>query len=269
MMWLKKVPWWVAASVAAVVVSSLGVATTWSYIKTAFRGFGEAIREATPIGFELERLNTELRDLEPEIRRNQRVLAQLEIEEENLAQEVAQLEASQKQLMAQMRNIRAALGGDAPQVQFAGQSYRRSDLERKLAAQMDEFDAREVELQLKRKLLAERQKHREMAQAKVSEYRRQYEQLRIKAESLAAQLKALEAAEAAGSVSFDTSRLARAKDLAREIESRIRVGLRVLDADRIGDQGIPVEADTRSVIERFDERYGRPEGQAAEGGNEI
>ncbi len=111
-------------------------------------------------------------------------------------------------------------------------------------------------------MLAERKRTLEAAQAKVTEYRRQYEQLAAKAESLQAELKLVEAAQAAGKLAFDKSKLSEAKQLEEEVEKRIRVLQRTLDKERQVDDHIPVRADDRPATERFDELFG-PKGEAS------
>ncbi|ASV74370.1 hypothetical protein THTE_1768 [Thermogutta terrifontis] len=251
-----KTPWWIVAGVGILVVGSLGVATTWSYIKTGWRKVGQSIRDATPIAFDLERLNGELKDLEPEIRRNMQVVAQLEVETENLEQDIARMEQEQAQAFAEMKKLREALGQGKSEYQFAGQVYKRSEVEADLARRMDNYQIRQADLEAKKQLLAERQRHLENAKKKVDAYRQQYDQLKLKAESLAGQLKALEATQAVGTVAIDQSRLGRAKELAKEIETRIRVAQRMLEHEQNPQGEIPVEVDDRPVTERFDAMFG-------------
>jgi len=258
-----KTQWWVLAGIGALVVGSLGVATTWSYIKTAWRGVGKGIREATPIAFDLERLNGELKDLEPEIRRNQGVVAQLEVEVENLERDIAQMEEEQVKATAEMRKLREALSEGKSEYQFASRTYKKSEVEADLAKRLDRYEARQSELDAKKQLLEERRRNMEAAVRKVNQYRQQYDQLTIQAESLAAQLKALEAAQAAGTIGIDQSRLGRAKELAKEIETRIRVGQRMLETEQKVEGEIPVDVDTRPVTERFDELFGGKTDQPA------
>ncbi|NMC22061.1 MAG: hypothetical protein GYA33_16765 [Thermogutta sp.] len=256
MLSLHKTPWWAVVGVGVLVVGGLGLGTTWSYIKTAWRGVGKEIRDATPIAFDLERLNGELKDLEPEIRNNLGVVAALEVDVENLEKNVAQVQEEQAKAMAEMRKLRDALAEDKTEYEFGGQLYKRSEVEADLAKRMDRYEARKAELEAARQLLAERRRNLEAASRKVREYQGQYEQLKTQAESLAAQLKTLETAQAAGEVTIDGSRLSRAKELAKEIERRIRVGQKVLDSQQKAEGDIPVDADTRPVTQRFDEEFG-------------
>jgi len=261
--------WWIAGGIAVLVVSSLGVATTWSYLKTLHRGVGEAIRDATPISFELRRLDGMIAELVPEIRRNQKVVAQLEVEVEYLEREVATMQSEQEEAFAQMRKLREALGEQRPHYQFAGQSYTRDQVEQDLARRLDRYEERRAQLAAKEQLLEQRRRTLEAAVAKVTEYRRQYEQLVAKAESLQAELKLVEAAQAAGKLQFDQSKLAQAKQLAQEVEKRIRVLQRLVDADRQAEGQIPVDAEVRPAVERFDELFGSQQTAPAKNGEQT
>lgn len=254
-----RIPWWVYAGAGVLVVGSLGIGTTWSYIKTVWRGVGKGIRDATPIAFDLERLHNEIKDMEPELRRNQGIAAQLEVELENLQHEIAQMEEEQATALKEMQKLREALATNATKFQFGGREYSRSEVDADLGRRLDRYEARQSELEAKRQLCQERRRGLEAAVAKVNEYRRQYDQLKIKAESLAAQLRQLETAQAAGSIAVDQSRLSRAKELSKQIESRIRVAQRMLESEQKLDGQIPVDVDTRPATERFDERFGAPD----------
>lgn len=248
--------WWIGGGLAALLVSSLGVGTSWSYLKTMWRGVGDKIREATPIAFDLERLDGMIRDLEPEIRRNQQVVAQLEVEVEYLEREVATMKAQEQAAYAEMRKLREALKGSESDLQFAGQKYSRDQVERDLKRRLDVYEQQHSQLAAKEQLLEQRRRTLEAATTKVAEYRRQYEQLKAQSEKLQAELQLAEAAQAAGNLEFDSSKLAQTKRLAQEVEKRIRVVQRLVDSERQPDGEIPVEADSRSAIERFDELFG-------------
>lgn len=248
--------WWMGASLAALLVSSLGVATSWSYVKTIWEGVGETIRDATPIAFDLERLKVMIRDLEPEVRRNQQVVVQLEVEVESLERDVAEMKRMQEAAVAQMKKLREVLQGHVSQVRFGGQDYSRAEVERDLQRRLDRYEEQASQLAAKEQLLEERRRMLAAATDKVTEYRRQYEQLVAKAERLQAELKLLEAAQAAGGLEFDPSRLAQTKQLAQGVEKRIRISQRLVDSQRQPAGEIPVEAETRPAAERFDDLFG-------------
>lgn len=256
--------WWVVGGLVALVVSSLGGVTTWSYLKTAWRGVGETIRDATPIAFDLQRLHEAIRDLEPEIRRNQQVVAQLEVEVEYLEREVATMQAEQEKAVAQMRTLRTALDTDTHLVKLGDQEYTKARVERDLQRRLDHYEQQTSQCAAKTQLLEQRRRTLEAASKKVFEYRRQYEQLLAKAESLQGELALAEAAQAAGQMSFDSNKLAQSKALAQEVEKRIRVLQRLVDDQRRPEGEIPVDVDTRPAKERFDELFAPRERMVAQ-----
>jgi len=257
--------WWIGGGILAVVVTSLGIGTTWSYLKTAWWGVGETIRDATPIAFDLQRLNVAIKDMEPEIRQNQKLVAQLEVEIEYQEKQVAKLKEEQDKALAEMRKLRQTLGEGKSEFQFAGRKFTRPEVEQDLKRRMDVYQERDTELKAKEQLLQNQRQTLDAARKKAAEYRRQYDQLVAKAEALRAELKLLETAQTTSTARIDDSKLGEAKALAQEIEKRIRMGQRMLDADRKPLEGeIPVDVDERPVTERFDELFGpKPANQPA------
>jgi hypothetical protein len=171
------------AAAILTVVSSVGVGTVWSYMKTAHAQLGANIRDAVPIAFELKRLEQLTAELIPEIQANQQIL-----------------------------------------------NTRRQTL---LAAT-----------------------------EKIHQYQHQRLLLVEKADSLQAELKLVELAQSAGTISFDGSKLQQAKDLAQTVEKRIRTVHKLVEGERLDhDISIPVEADPRPAAERFDEYFAAANGK--------
>jgi len=245
--------WWAAGGALAVIVTSLGIGTTWSYLKTAWRSVGQTIRDATPLTFELERLDTMLSEIQPQLRQSVQVVAQLEVEVEDLQKEIAKLKEEQQELFAQMTKLREHLATNNSEFQFAGQKYTRAEVERDLNRRLDIYEERQAVLAAKEQLLEQKKKHLEAAKAKVAEYRRTYDQLVVKSESLRAQLKSLESEAALGKIDLDNNKLSQARQLAQEIERKVRVYQRTLESERFPPGEIPVDVTSKSAVERFDE----------------
>ena len=119
---------WFLAGVA-VVVSSVGVGTAWSYVRTAHHAVRERVRDAVPVAFELQRLDQLTRDLIPDIQANQKVAAQLEVEIEYLQREVEAIGKSQTDARSQMEKLRAALDSPSGQREFGGRSFSNAEIE--------------------------------------------------------------------------------------------------------------------------------------------
>ena len=114
--------------------------------------------------------------------------------------------------------------------------------------------------QLTRDLIPEIQANRQQTLAaavdKIRQYQRQHDVLVEKTEGLQGELKLAELAADAHQVDFDQSKLRQAKELAQEVEKRIRTVQKLVDGQAIAGE-IPVEADSRPVTERFDSYFGR------------
>lgn len=242
---------WIIGGV--LLVSSLGVGTTWSYLKTAHTSIGQTIRDATPIEFELKRLEQAIGDLLPEIRANQKVAAQLEVESEYLEKELQAMQDSQAEEFEKMKQLREALREDKDEYTFGGRTFTRQQVEDDLDRRLRRYEDIESQIAAKQKILESRRRTLAAATAKIQEYRHQHNLLCQKAESLKADLKNIELAQAAGRFEFDESQLKRTKDLAGEVEVRIRTLQRVIEQEWMVDEGIPVDVDKRSVTERFDQ----------------
>ena len=245
---------WIGAAVA-VVVTSIGAGTVWSYIRTAHAELGQKIRDTVPITFELKRLEQLTRDLIPEIRANQKVAAQLDVEIEYLQREIDAMEEAQAEEKAQMQKLRKALVEDSKSYEFGGREYARQEVEHDLEQRLQRYDNAAVQLAAKRRIQQERRRTLAAATDKICHYQQQQDLLAEKAESLKAELKLVELAQETGNFEFNHSKLNQAKDLALELEKRLAVVQKLVDGQRQVSDEIPVEVDARPIIQRFDEYF--------------
>jgi len=251
---LSKRLWLVAAGVF--LVTSMGVGTVWSYFRTAHCELGKAIRDIVPISFELNHLEQAIQDLIPEIRANQKVAAQIDVEAEFLAKEIQATEDSLAKAKAQMRKLREALDEDREVYEFGGRKFTRPEVEQDLAQRLERYDSTEVQMAAKRKILHDRRQTLAAATNKIRQYRQQHELLVEKAESLKGELKLVELAQEPGTCEFNATKFGQAKELAERVEKRIRMVQKLVDSQRQALSGeIPVEADARPVAQRFDEYF--------------
>jgi len=241
--------------VTGLLVSSVGVGTVWSYLRTAHSELGEKIRDTVPIAFELKRLEQMTGDLIPEIRANQKVAAQLDVECEYLDREIRTIGDSQEQAKAEMKKLRQALVEDRESYEFGGRKFTAQEVKQDLERRLERFDNAAVQLAAKQRLLADRRRTLAAATQKIQQYQQQHNLLVEKAESLAAELKLVELAQETGNFQFNHSKLSQAKDLAQQVEKRIRTVQKLVEGHRQLAGEIPVEADARPVTERFDEYF--------------
>jgi chromosome segregation ATPase len=251
---LSKRLWLVAAGV--VLITSLGLGTVWSYIRTAHNELGKTIRDTVPISFELKRLEQATQDLIPEIRANQKVAAQLDVETEFLAKEIQATEDSQAKAKGQMQKLRESLSKAGDAYEFGGRKFTRPEVEQDLSQRLERYDSAAVQMAAKRKILQDRRQTLAAATGKIRDYRQQHEMLVEKAEALKGELKLVELAQETGNFEFNQSKLGQAKELAEQVEKRIRTVQKLVENERMVVSGeIPVEVDARPAEQRFDEYF--------------
>lgn len=260
MLWGISTKWWVIGGVAALVVSSLGVHTTLSYLKTLHRGVGETVRDLTPIEFDLKRLKTAIDDIEPQVRAAQKALAELDVAREYVQKDVARLEQTLRETEQQMRQVRAMLGQQLDSYVVSGTTYSRTQLENDLARRLDRFEELEAELNAKKEILKQQDAAFAAAEKKVLAFQRQKDQLLAQAERLRAELDLVRSQQAAGQVRVDDSRVAEAQKLAEDVEKRIKVLQRTTERESRDSGLIDLPKDERPAIERFDARFGKQQG---------
>lgn len=251
--------WWVAA--VSLVVSSVGVGTVRSYFRTVQAEIGKQLRDAVPIAFELKRLEQLTSELIPEIQANRKVAAQLDVEIEYLEREVGELTKSQQCAKAEMEKLRDALRQKQDRYEFGGQAFTPRQVEDDLARRLAKYDDARARQEAKSRILGSRRQTLAAATDKIRASQQQHVLLTEKAESLQAELKLLELAEATGNFRFDHSKLAQTKDLATAVEKRIRTLQKLVDGQPQLAGEIPVDADERSAAEKFDEYFANAAGE--------
>ncbi len=233
----------------------MGVGTIWSYVRTAEGELRRSIKDAVPIAFELKRLQQMTDDLIPELQANQKVAAQLDVEVEYLDREIAAMQAGQEEGKRQMQKLRETLRNEQASYDFGGTPFTRREVEDDLGRRLAKYDDTQVQLEAKRRIQETRRRTLQAATDKIRQYRHQRDLLEEKSASLQAELKTVELAQAAGTFHFDHSKLKEAKDLAMEVEKRIRTLHKLVESEQTVVGEIPVEADGRSSTEKFDEYF--------------
>jgi len=245
---------WIVVA-AVLVVTSIGLGTALSYFRTAHAQLGQAIRDAVPIAFELKRLEKMTSELIPEIRANQKVAAQMDVEIEYLGREIEAMRTSQMKDKSRMDKLRRALDEKKESYEFDRRPFTRHEVEQDLERRLHQYDSGAVQLAAKEQILKARGQTLAAATDRIRQYQQQHGLLVQKAESLKAELKLVELAQETGSFKFNQGKLKEAQQHAEEVEKRIRTAQKLLAGQQQVAGEIPVEADARPVAERFDEYF--------------
>jgi hypothetical protein len=212
-----------------------------SYARTGVLSAQASVRDNVPIEFELRRAADLLDEIIPEMHANLRLVAQEEVELEQLRQDIA---TSEEQLSAE--RVRVAKLRDMLDVQQASyrvsdRTYTREQVREDLSRRFERIKEAEVVLAGKQRLLGTREQALEAAVTVLQRTRSQKSLLEDRIEGLQAQHRLVQAAQVGSRVQVDGSKLAQTEKLISDIKKRLDVAERVLAREGDFVQGINVD----------------------------
>jgi len=239
-----------------------------SYVKTSANSVREAVRAEVPMEFELDRAREMVDKLLPDIRDTMRQIAEAEVDVEHRAAQITHDEeelARQKQEMLALKSYVKT----GQTVQYVGRTYSEDEMKQDLARRFERFKLSEQTLDSNRKILRAREQVVDASRRKLENMMAAKRDLVVKIENLEARLKALQAAEAASDVNIDDSRLSRAKQLIADLNKKLDVKSKMLDAEERLTPMIPVHASPVVPADLTDQidQYFHLEAEATEDNN--
>ncbi len=210
-----------------------------SYVKTSATSVREAIRSQVPMEEEIKVAREMVQKLVPDMRDCMREIAEAEVDVEHRTREIARQEeqlAKQKQEMLALKTY--VQKGE--EIVYVGRKYSQSEMEQDLARRFDRFKMAEQTLQSNHQVLRARERKVDAYRSKLENMMSAKRDLQVKIENLDARLQALQAAEAASNVNIDDSRLARTKDLIAELNKKLDVKSKMLEAEERLTPMVPV-----------------------------
>lgn len=228
----------------------------FSYVRTSAGWVKQSVADSVPVDFEIERARKMINDLEPEVRRNKHLIVKEEVALEQLAEQVGQLERKQGKDKENLLRMQAAVSDGAPHIYFAGYRYTSDEVKQDMANRFERYKTNDQTLVNLRKVLAARQKSLEAARSELEQMLAARGQLLAEVAKLEARNKMVEVAQTASEFNLDASVLARAKQLVRDVETRLDVTERMLNSDLQFAEEIPLERPeaedvSRAVVEYF------------------
>jgi chromosome segregation ATPase len=237
----------------------------FSYFRTSCASVRDAIKSEVPLEFEIARAREMVENLVPDIRKCMHVIAEEEVNVEDLTAEVTRKQTELNRHKEQILALRSDLGGGKSNFRYAGRVYTPDEVKRDLAQRFERFKVAEETLASKQQILGAREKSLGAAREKLEGMLSSKQDLEVQIEHLEARLKTLQAAETASHVNIDDSQLARAKKLIRDLNKQLDVKERMLDAEGKITGLIPVEtatevpADLSEQIDTYFDRNGHAE----------
>lgn len=231
-----------------------------SYLSTGIETAREAVRGEVPVEFEIERARHEVDQLVPEIRKSMHVIAKQQVECEHLQEAIARREAELGDQEEAILALSAHLKSGDTHFVVHGRRYNDDEVQRDLAERFSRYQVAEDALNADRDTLAAReqalQAHRDTLESMLS----QRKSLEVEIERLEARVRTIEARKTVSELAIDDSQLARCKQMIREIDSKLDVEEKLLDADANFAGLIPVEEDLsvpEDIVDQVDSYFQR------------
>ncbi len=227
-----------------------------SYISSSARSVRESVKESVPTEFELQRARDLLEEIVPEMHANIKLIAQEEVEVENLCRDIAHCEQSLSEEKVRIEKVGHLLSGSARVFTISDRQYTRQAVKTDLARRFDHYKEAELVLRGKRRLLASREQSLAGAVAALQRARSQKDLLADKIESLAAQHRLVVAASVGSKFQLESSKLAQTEKLIGQIKKRLDVAERVLAHEGSFVQPVEIDVvDEKDLLTQVDEYF--------------
>jgi len=203
----------------------------WSYLRTGVRNTRAAVQDNIPIEFQLERARNMIKDLDPEIARNMRIIAKEEVEIAGLKDELKSLDGKLAKSEREVLRLSSDLKKGDSHFVYAGRSYTGDQVKTDLENRFGRHKALKNTVDSLAKVVAKREQGLVAAQEKLSAMQAAKGQLEADVAELAARYKMIEVAQSSSSFKFDNSVLSRAQETVKDIGTRIKVAENLVNAD--------------------------------------
>ena len=191
------------------------------------------IDENVPVELKIEQVRNMIKQMEPEVRRNRHLIVREEVELERLGEQIIKLEAKQATEDAKLARMNAEVTRGERYVSFSksGRRYPVENVKRDMARRLKRLQTNDETIVHLRDQLDRRQERLAAARVEVEQMLSARNQLVAEVENLEARQKMTSVAQTSSEFDIDTSTLARANQLIRDVETRLDVTERMLDVD--------------------------------------
>ncbi len=243
-------------SAAAVAIGSLVFGTDlFSYIRTSAHKVRREVKANVPLDFEIQRAREMVDHLVPDIRENMHLIAQEEVETEDLAQQLTRAEKNLAEQREHILALRADVDNGGGKFRYAGHMATGQEVRAELNRRFDHFKTAEATLDAKRRMLEAREKSLTAARQKLEGMLTAKRDLEVQVQNLEARLKMVQAAETTSQFHFDDSQLSRCKKLVQDLRKRLDVAERVMEQDGKLLENLSVDTEAPEDIGEQVDRY--------------
>lgn len=229
-------------------VVGLGLATVFlfgrdaaSYVATTYHRLTGAVKESVPVEFQIDRAQTMVRDLEPEIRNAMHVIAKEEVGLEQLNKQISSAERKAAKDKREILRLQSDLSENRDVYRYASRNYTVDQVKQDLSRRFARFKVTDDTLASLTSMRDAREKNLFAAQQKLAAMIDARRKLEVDVENLKAKHKLVQVAQATSDYRFDESQLSRAKELITDIRTQLDVAAKLANADVNIETEIPLD----------------------------
>ena len=228
-----------------------------SYMTTSAGWVKDSVKHSIPVGFEIDRARTMIRDLTPDVRRGYHVIAQEEVQVERLEKQIAQAETNLVKERDEILRLKNDLATGQNVFHYANRTYTADQVKTDLANRFARFKTNEATLGTLRDQLQARQRTLDASRNKLEGILAMKRQLEVEVENLEAKSKVIEVAQTTSQYNFDDSNLGHLKELMADIRTRLSVEEKLVCAENQYQGEIQISVPTsENILDQVSEYFG-------------
>ncbi|MGE3809661.1 MAG: coiled-coil domain-containing protein, partial [Gemmataceae bacterium] len=209
------------------IVAALVIGLRWtgagSYTRTAFQKLQAQVKGQVPLEFEIARLQNEIKQVMPNMKKNLVAVAQETVAVENLKKEINVTKDNLAKQEAALRTMTQDLKNNSAFITYNGKTYSAERIQQKLARDFASYQVAEKELAAREQLLEAKERTLDAAREQLAVMKSQKQKLDLQVAQLEAELKHLRLTQSQSEFHFDDSQLSRCKELLGELRTRLDV----------------------------------------------
>jgi len=194
-----------------------------SYGGTAFKKVRQATQKQVPVEFEIERLQHELSQLIPDMKKSLTGVAEEIVAVENLKEDIDRVRVAQNDRKRNIFAMKEQLKNNTERVTLNNRTVSANRVREMIDNEVASCKNIEKEIETKEKLLEARERSLDLARRQISSVRAQKQELELQIAQLQADVKNLRLAQTKSVVQIDDSRLAHIKTSLQELRNRLKV----------------------------------------------
>jgi chromosome segregation ATPase len=227
-----------------------------SYLRTSAGYVTDAVQEAVPVEFQIDRARGMIQDLVPEVRKNMHIIAKEEVEVQRLDEQIGESETRLSKEKDQLLRLKADVASGKDTFQYASRSYTAGEVRTDLANRFERYKTGEATTASLKEIRNARQRSLVAAQQKLEGMLASKRQLQVEVENLEARVQMIAAAKATSNYQFDDSRLGRVKELVASLKNRLSVAEKLVNAEVYYHDEIPLDKATpENIVEQVSEHF--------------